>query len=134
MGESYPDNVERLPLRDECLHCNKKYKITKENAAVFEFTKQPECNHLSAECTKCGGHTHIFIGEETLAQAKAWDIPVVPTEWAPDNLYQSWLRVSGIEIIKECEVTPRSLSRVAFLGWLLENDKIDFNQEGDVPL
>lgn len=134
MGEKDPGNVERLPLRDECMHCNRKYRITKDNAAVFEFTKQPECNHISAECTKCGGHTRIFVGSETMQQATAWEIPVVPTEYAPDFIYQSWLELSGIELIKEREVTPRALSRVAFLGWLLEHNMIDFNQDGDIQL
>lgn len=122
--------MEREPkeptLKDNCMHCNTVYPITCENAALFVFTRKADCNYLQTECTNCGGDTRLFMqdGGDTAQKARQLGITEIVTDYPPDNIYQSFLKVFGIELIQEKELTPRQENRVKYLGFLLAKDLI----------
>lgn len=121
---NFENNPEKIkPLKDRCMHCDKNYRLTQENALIVEYTKKPECNYVNSKCTHCGGMTTIFVPptSNTIDELKKQDVPCGQLDYPSDDVYEAWLQVMGIELIQPQELTPRQENRVRFGAFILGN-------------
>ena len=117
MSEFDPGHERHVqPLRDKCNHCETNYGITDKNAYLFTYEKQPDLNHLVCKCLNCEGRTIMFTNDEITAQARGLGIGESVGDYAPEERYQQWLRVKGIELVQPVEITDRHEKLVSQFG------------------
>ena len=121
MSEREPSPEQPKPLYDNCNGCNQDYYLTSDNAVVFNHARQPECNFIYCACPKCNFRTRIFIGTETVEQARALGIHVEDEEWASDHVYDEWCDLKGIVLPEVTELTDRQEKLVRHLGATINN-------------
>lgn len=113
----------REKLKDDCLHCGKRYTIKPENAMVFSYERKPECNHMVTECPHCTKRTNIYLaGDYTIDRARENGITVCELDWPSDQVYDGFLQVYGIELIQPQELTPRQEKQIEFAHFLLQGE------------
>jgi hypothetical protein len=135
MGEKEP----KPKLTDVCGNCEKRYALTEQNALLFIFNKQPDCNHLQAECPSCGNNTLIYLqdGGDTKDKALKHGINVIEVDYAPKHIYKQFLELAGITLIEPHDLTPRQEHHVEYLGWLLSHELLEpetFEGEGELSI
>ena len=130
---------EPTPLFDDCLNCEKRYQITKENSGGMYFPKQPECSYLLCCCPNCGNKTRIFSSQHVMDLAVENGIYIMDEQpYADENIYSDWLELMGIELPKTYELTPRHEEIIRKFGETLLNMPDDLlydciTDEGDTP-
>lgn len=125
--EKQPNPEKQKPLKDDCMHCGKRYKLTPENTAIIEYTQKAECNFVHCQCPNCEGITRIFIppNSPTIDILKSQSVRVGQLEWPSDDIYNSWCEVNGIELLRPQEITPRQEKLIDFMHYLFENGNLE---------
>lgn len=132
--EREPNKEIRYP-KDKCANCNKKYEMTPDNTRLNIYSFQEFCNHYYTTCTKCEKQSTILFTGEDPQEVAEYGYPIRLEKYPPDNIYEAYLRVKKIELIKEKELTMREMSHVAFLGYILDSEELspeDFSGTGEL--
>lgn len=122
------------PLFDTCDNCEKKYQITNKNALAYHFDKQPECDFIVCACPNCKQPVRIYIGSDSLEQARTNEIDIEVQTYADDETYELWCGLNGIELPKTYKLTDRHEALIHKFGETLLNipDSLFWdNIEGD---
>lgn len=131
LANNNPEKQKPTPLYDDCGECEQRYQLTNENSAAYHYGKQSECDFMLCVCPHCSGRTRIFIGPETLAEARNNDITVLETEdYADQNIYLTWCGLMGIELPKSYELTNRHEAIIRKFGETLLNIPDDLLMDG----
>lgn len=126
------ENEPQPRMHDDCERCGSGYFITKFNARLYTFTKQPEIIILDAECTTCGEQKGGFMMEYIRDLSRLAGISETIEEWASVELHGEYLKYVEAELPVEHPITPRQEKPIAWLGYLLAHDLIDFSIEGEI--
>ena len=122
MNERNYEREKPEPIYDTCDNCEQEYQITSENALVYHFGKQPECDFIICACPDCKQPIRIYIDEESLQQARNNGLSVEESEpYADDETYELWCGLYGIELPKVYELTNRHEALIHKFGETLLN-------------
>lgn len=113
-------------LYDNCMSCESRYELTEDNTMAQTFARQPECNYLYCVCPHCNFRTKLFCDESSLQHAEAKGIYILERDYADETTYQEWVKVKGIELPKEYELTDRHEKIIKGFGETLRNMPDDF--------
>lgn len=141
MSEHAPEK-EPVPMFDDCMHCEQRYQITADNAAIYHYNKQSECDFLFCVCPNCSGQSRIFCSPETVEVGKQNGLKIVAEEdYADQNIYRSWLELNDIVLPPTYELTDRHEALIKKFGEtmlampddLLYDEITDFNHPKPHP-
>lgn len=104
--QSSPEK-KKQPIFDNCMNCEKKYKLTEENTIAHTYARQPECNFLMCICPNCNFRTKMFCDPDGIELAQDNGIYLLEDDYADDETYKQWIDVKGIELPQEYELTDR---------------------------
>lgn len=122
--EREPSNEKVRPLKDNCNNCKKNYRLTMENAYVIHYEQKAECDHMICKCPRCDFVTMIFLAADgdTMDRARENLININNLDWPSEKVYQTWLKLMGIELIQPKELTPRQERMLDFAHYLLDRE------------
>lgn len=69
--------------------CPAQYELTGENAAVFVFTRHPDCNHLDTTCPECGTTQYVFLVDEGIEPLLQSGLPLRLIALPPSPQFQA---------------------------------------------
>ncbi len=109
MSEHEPSPERKIqPLFDDCMNCDARYQLNPENAGARHYPGQAECDYIICKCPNCKYITRIFVGAESMQDARDNGLTVHEDEkYAEPDIYDRWCQVNGIELPKTYELTDR---------------------------
>lgn len=117
MNEYEPNYEEVAAWNDQCSKCETVYQLNQDTAVFKYFEKQPECSFLVCQCPNCEHMCQIYDDSVDVWGAEARGITINDTdEYASPEHYQGWLKLKGIELPKEYELTMRHEALVKKFG------------------
>lgn len=111
-------------FRDNCDGCNEDTPITAETAYIVNFTR---CfgNFVLNKCIHCGRETRLFLSDEVEEDFASQGIPVANTDQIPPpDFVESFLKINGIPLPEEKELTARQEDYVATRGLYLQSIEV----------
>lgn len=111
-------------FRDNCDGCNEDTPITAETAYIVNFTR---CfgNFVLNKCIHCGRETRLYLSGEVEEDFASQGIPVANTDQIPPpDFVESFLKINGIPLPEEKELTARQDERVTNLGHFLQTIEV----------
>lgn len=125
--EKEPNRNIRYP-KDKCVNCSKKYEVSPDNTRMNIYSYQEFCNHFYTTCTHCDEQSTILFTPQDPQELAELGYPIRVEKYPPDHIYEAYLRVKKIELLKEKELTMRELSHVAFLGYILDGEELNVEE------
>lgn len=119
-------------LHNTCLYCGEDYDINRFNSFMYSYTKQPQIKLLQTDCDNCHKNNFTFMEDYTFETAKKIGVHDTIEEWATPETFKAYLKVMDIPILESQPITPRQEIPIAWLGYLLHHDLVDFNNEGEI--
>lgn len=115
--QNNPEKKKNQRITDNCDTCKKDYELTPNNTFLFHYAGQDELDNMFCTCPHCKSKIRIFIGEDTFRQAIDNGIePICDEKYAPEDIYERWARLQGIEFPKTYELTDRHEATVRKFG------------------
>ena len=122
MSEREPTPEKRLPrLFDNCNNCEQDYDLEPNNAKLYMYDAEPDCNYLYCTCTHCQSNFIMFVGMDTVLNAIRHGIDPRAEKYAPDKIKNARLKLLGIELIEPVEITARHEKLIGSFAATLAN-------------